>query len=65
MPIMDGYTSTQKIREYLYMKNLKQPIITAVTGHLEQSYVKRSFLSGMNQVISKPVGEKILKHTLC
>ena len=48
MPIMDGYTATEKIREYLYMKNLRQPIITAVTGHLEQAYVKRAIKSGMN-----------------
>ena len=48
MPNMDGYTATKKIREYLYMKNIRQPVITAVTGHLEQSYVEKAFKSGMN-----------------
>jgi len=32
MPIMDGYEATTKIREYLYMHRIKQPIITAITG---------------------------------
>ena len=64
MPYMDGYTATQEIREYLYTKNLKQPIITAVTGHIEQSYVNRALKSGMNQVLSKPVNDKVLKSSL-
>ena len=35
MPVMDGYEASLKIREYLYEKNLKQPIICAVTGDTE------------------------------
>jgi CheY-like chemotaxis protein len=48
MPLMDGYESTLKIREYLFQKGIIQPIITAVTGHTEESYVKRCYDSGMN-----------------
>ena len=48
MPFMDGYEATSKIREYLYMKNLKQPIISAITGHTEQAYIDKSILCGMN-----------------
>ena len=29
---MDGYEATQEIREFLYSKDIVQPIITAVTG---------------------------------
>ena len=57
MPLMDGYTATQQIRDYLYTKKLPQPIITAVTGHVEQSYVRKAYLNGMNQVVSKPIDE--------
>ena len=64
MPAMDGNTATKKIREYLYNHNLKQPIIAGLTGHVEQSYVRRSIESGMNQVLSKPVKINILKNTL-
>jgi CheY-like chemotaxis protein len=35
MPFMDGYEATEKIREFLHSKGLKQPIISAVTGHTE------------------------------
>lgn len=39
MPGMDGLETTQKIREYLYSKEVAQPIISAITGHVEQMYV--------------------------
>ena len=31
--------------------SLPQPIISAVTGHTEQLYIRRSIESGMNQVL--------------
>lgn len=61
MPDMDGNTTMMKIREYLYINNVKQPIISAVTGHLEQSYVDFAIKSGMNQVLSKPVNPACLR----
>ena len=48
MPIMDGYESTKQIRTFFDEVGLAQPIISAVTGHCEQLYVRRSILSGMN-----------------
>jgi CheY-like chemotaxis protein len=48
MPIMDGYNSTYQIRKFLTENRIKQPIITAVTGHTEESYVKKCFEYGMN-----------------
>ena len=64
MPVMDGNEATHLIREFLYSKYIKQPIITGSTGHVEQSYVQRSIKSGMNQVLSKPVKNDLLKKTL-
>ena len=61
MPIMDGYEATTKIREFLYSKNIPQPIIIGITGHIEPVYVKRSINSGMNLVFSKPVNNELLK----
>ena len=55
MPFMDGYEATQQIREYLYAKRIRQPIISALTGHTEQAYIDKSIKCGMNQVLSKPV----------
>ena len=39
MPEMDGNTTMMNIREYLFENEVKQPIISAVTGHVEESYV--------------------------
>jgi CheY-like chemotaxis protein len=60
MPVMDGYTATNQIRDYLYTKDLIQPIIIAVTGHVEQSYIRKAYMNGMNQVVSKPINDKLL-----
>jgi CheY-like chemotaxis protein len=61
MPVMDGYEATSKIRAFIHNFGLAQPIISAVTGHTEQLYVRRSIMSGMNLVLSKPVDIKVVK----
>ena len=58
MPHMDGYESTRQIREYLHYHHMKQPTIIAVTGHSEDSYIKKALDSGMNMVLSKPIDIK-------
>ena len=35
MPEKDGYETTLEIREFLYLHNIRQPIISAITGHTE------------------------------
>ena len=64
MPFMDGYEATTAIREYLFSMNLEQPIITAVTGHVDDNNVNKGLACGMNQVISKPIGLGLMKHLL-
>lgn len=61
MPIMDGYEATNHIRQYLFSKNLTQPLISCITGHSEQSFAKLAIKSGANQVISKPASPNTLK----
>lgn len=48
MPDLDGYETTVQIREYLSMNRMRQPVISAVTGHTEQVYIDRAFKCGMN-----------------
>ena len=48
MPIMDGCESTYLIRSFLHSKKLKQPIISAVTGHSSQSYALKAINCGVN-----------------
>ena len=55
MPIMDGIESTQKIREYVNSKNLKQPIIIGCTGHVENQFVQNALRNGINLVMAKPL----------
>jgi len=45
---MDGYDATEEIREYLYVRGLRQPIIVATTGHTEPEYVAKAIRAGMN-----------------
>jgi len=48
MPELDGNETSKIIREYLYSFNINQPIIAAVTGHAEQSYIDKAIHSGIN-----------------
>ena len=64
MPLMDGNKASDLIRNYLYKKNITQPIIICLTGHVEESYIRRSLESGINQVLSKPVTLHLIRKTL-
>ena len=64
MPFKDGYEASQEIREYLYSKDIVQPIITAVTGQTSKQDVMRCLQSGMNQVASKPLKADVIKNLL-
>ena len=61
MPGMNGYQTTQAIREKL--KNTTTPII-AMTGHVMNEEIEKCFNSGMNDYISKPFTEDALKSML-
>ena len=64
MPGMDGFETTRKIREYFHQEGADQPIISAVTGHMEQMYIDEAIMCGMNQVLSKPVNSLCLKELM-
>ena len=64
MPFMDGYEATRQIRQFIKKAGAKQPIISAITGHTESSYVETAFKSGMNQVLSKPINIELFKWLL-
>ena len=55
MPVLDGCSATEQIREYLYQSNLPQPIIVGVSGQIEDQYVQKAIQRGMNQFMSKPI----------
>lgn len=41
MPFIDGYEGTDRIREFLSLCNLPQPVVVAVTGHAEDDQQKK------------------------
>ena len=55
MPMMDGYETTEIIRSIMQNNGMKQPIISALTGHTDQHFIDQSVNCGMNQVLKKPV----------
>ena len=61
MPIMDGYTATQKIREIESLKSL--PII-AMTANVMKEEIKQMLDSGMNDHIAKPINVNKMFATL-
>ena len=48
MPILDGYEASKKIRSECQANRLLQPVIVAITGHTEDSYLQKAYESGMN-----------------
>jgi two-component system sensor histidine kinase BarA len=56
MPVMDGYEATKEIRTLMEeVETRDRPFICAVTGHVEEEYIKRCIDSGMDKVLQKPV----------
>ena len=61
MPVMDGISTTQKIRENKAYDNL--PII-AMSAHAISDDIEKSLTCGMNDYITKPIEPNILYGTL-
>ena len=62
MPIMNGFESTFKISQFInQFPDLSQPMIVALTGHLEQEYVDNAFDVKMDEVIEKPTNVDVIK----
>jgi len=55
MPIKDGYTATQEIRQWEEEQQLDATNICALTAHVLQEHVSRCYVSGMNDHITKPI----------
>ncbi len=65
MPVMDGYTATEKIRQWEQESNQLCPLsIYALSAHALQEHEERSRKSGMDGHIAKPVSLEKLQDIL-
>ena len=61
MPVMDGYEASQEIRDFYRQKNVPQPMIIACTGHVEEQFIKKEWLSDIDEILPKPVNFEIFR----
>ena len=45
MPILDGYEATKQIRSCIHSSGLLQPVVVAITGHTEDSFMQKAYTS--------------------
>jgi CheY-like chemotaxis protein len=64
MPIMDGFESSRKIREYEATSKLKSPrdptLIIGLSGNSGDSFTRKCKTAGMSDCLTKPVAIDML-----
>jgi CheY-like chemotaxis protein len=60
MPVMDGFAAVSRIREIETRNNRVTSIIIAITASTTEEDRQRTFQSGCNEYIPKPINKKIL-----
>lgn len=64
MPVMDGFESTAKIREYEHRHNLPATNVCALTGVTNEEARSNAFNAGVNKYLTKPIQMKDLSRRL-
>jgi PAS domain S-box-containing protein len=64
MPVMDGYTATEKIREWEEQKNRTETPIVALTSNALKGDMEKCLEAGCSGYVSKPIKKDILLDTL-
>lgn len=55
MPIMDGFTATEKIRDIEKKQNLDRCSIVAITGVSNPQAKEKAWASGVDKFMTKPI----------
>lgn len=61
MPVMDGFDTTQEIKQYMKSQNRTCPPILALTANAMQGDRQKCMDAGMDDYLAKPVRKKELK----
>ncbi|GIU18651.1 two-component system sensor histidine kinase/response regulator [Shewanella sp. MBTL60-112-B1] len=64
MPVMDGFTATEKIREWENQHSLSRLPIIALTASVLDQDIQRCYQSGMDDYLAKPFKKEALLHKL-
>ncbi|HET8708061.1 MAG TPA: ATP-binding protein, partial [Pseudomonadales bacterium] len=64
MPVMDGYTATEKIREWEKRNELPALPIIALTAQIAPEHVNRALRAGMTAHLGKPISVDKLETTM-
>ncbi|MCD6060791.1 MAG: hik [Moraxellaceae bacterium] len=64
MPNMDGYTATERIRQWESAEGLPPVFICGVSAHVIREYRERALLVGMDDFIAKPLQREELERVL-
>ena len=61
MPVMDGYEVADEVRDFYRSKKIPQPMIAAVTGHVEEQFIRKAWTHEIDEILPKPVRADVLK----
>jgi signal transduction histidine kinase len=64
MPNMDGYTATQRIRQWEHAEQRNPLFICGVSAHVMREYRDRAFAVGMDDFVAKPLQRSELERVL-
>lgn len=64
MPNMDGYTATERIRQWEVAEHLPRVFICGVSAHVIREYRDRALAIGMDDFIAKPLQREELERIL-
>ncbi|MGM8892010.1 response regulator, partial [Psychrobacter sp. 1Y1] len=64
MPVMDGFTATEKIREWESLHSQPRLPIIALTASVLDQDIQKCYQSGMDDYLAKPFKKEALLHKL-
>lgn len=64
MPIMNGFESSIRIRQFCRNQNLIQPMIVACTGQIDDESIQKAWQHQIDEVMAKPTKMEAMKELL-